>query len=418
MSFGPASRSNRDLPRHPFVARRTITCTRTLTRARARTSRRREEELCRAIYIAKTYLTVTQYHELLSTQTTGGFFKGPLTTFYGSTLLNFIASFGLKRALKQIVEPELNDPAPGGSRLTEYWHACNATGFLPLHCAVANGRIDMYNLLTGGITSDGARLPRELICKVTQRGAAASSRWARLSPLQLASKLGDKAMCKHILRDRLAIDWSWGPLSSYRLVLDEIDSAGREGNDVMEIISDFTASLQTQELLLDEFMQVRIRRTAALQVLQALQALQGADRPADASPSPWPICPIWAAPCFTVCPRAGIHLQAHRAKVGPLRAVHPLREYDHLVDLLRLLDTDRLCAQSRSAAALDGDRWHAARLVDHALRVGRGHDGEPPPPTPAVCHESLHQPASDSVSMPTSPRYASHHTRRYKSSSR
>ena len=27
--------------------------------------------------------------------------------------------------------------------------ACNMTGFLPIHCAVANGRIRMYDLLTG-----------------------------------------------------------------------------------------------------------------------------------------------------------------------------------------------------------------------------------------------------------------------------
>jgi len=215
------------------------------------TVNRKEEELMEALVLAKKHLTHSQYHELLSMQTVGGFFRGKLTTFYGGSVLNFIAAFGLKRVLKQVVLSEVHEPAPGGSRLLDYTHACSITGFLPLHAAVANGRMDMYNLLTGGITSDGMRLPRELTVRPTLKGGVGSGNlWGRLSPLQLASKLGDKQMCKHILRDRLAIDWAWGPLASYRLGLDEIDSAGSEGNDVMEIISDFEAGKHTQELLL------------------------------------------------------------------------------------------------------------------------------------------------------------------------
>lgn len=78
--------------------------------------------------------------------------------------------------------------------------------------------------------------------------------WSGLTPLQLAAKLGDHRMCKHILRKRLVLNWCWGPLSSYRISLDEIDSAHEGGNDVLELVGDFRAQESTQSLVLDDFM--------------------------------------------------------------------------------------------------------------------------------------------------------------------
>ena len=66
-------------------------------------------------------------------------------------------------------------------------------------------------------------------------------------------------MTRHILRKRLALNWKWGPLNSYRINLDEIDSAGAKvelhGNALVELVADFKAGLQTQRMLLDDFMQ-------------------------------------------------------------------------------------------------------------------------------------------------------------------
>ena len=91
---------------------------------------RREAELCEALDLCRTYLTASMYSDLLSMQAVGGFFKGKLTTFYGSTLLNFIASFGLMRAFKLLAEAE-GSHAPGGRLLLSFHaarvpHACRS----------------------------------------------------------------------------------------------------------------------------------------------------------------------------------------------------------------------------------------------------------------------------------------------------
>jgi hypothetical protein len=51
------------------------------------------------------------------------------------------------------------------------------------------------------------------------------------------------------------LNWKWGPITSYRMELTEIDSAGEHGNDLMEIVASLSANSRTQELLLDSFMQ-------------------------------------------------------------------------------------------------------------------------------------------------------------------
>lgn len=58
-----------------------------------------------------------------------------------------------------------------------------------------------------------------------------------------------------ILTARLVFNWRWGPLTSYRMELSEIDSSGDTGNDIMEVVASLDATAMTRELLLDSFMQ-------------------------------------------------------------------------------------------------------------------------------------------------------------------
>ena len=49
-----------------------------------------------------------------------------------------------------ILEFDLKEPRVAlPPRLTDRSHACPVTGFLPLHCAVANGQVEMYDFLSG-----------------------------------------------------------------------------------------------------------------------------------------------------------------------------------------------------------------------------------------------------------------------------
>ena len=47
---------------------------------------------------------------------------------------------------------------------------------------------------------------------------------------------GAQGMLQHILERRWQVQWKWGPVISYQLPLEEIDSAGVSLHDVMELI--------------------------------------------------------------------------------------------------------------------------------------------------------------------------------------
>ena len=81
--------------------------------------------------------------------------------------------------------------------------------------------------------------------------------WNALTPLQLSARLGDQRMCKHILQKRLRTNWVWGPLANYSIHLESIDSAGEAMNSVLSIVAEFGATPSTQQMLLDDFFQVR-----------------------------------------------------------------------------------------------------------------------------------------------------------------
>ena len=57
-----------------------------------------------------------------------------------------------------------------------------------------------------------------------------------------------------MLAGRAAVEWKWGPVTSYQLSLEGIDSCGESGNDVMELVCALQALRPTQEILLDDFM--------------------------------------------------------------------------------------------------------------------------------------------------------------------
>lgn len=76
-----------------------------------------------------------------------------------------------------------------------------------------------------------------------------------LNPLQLACQLGDHATFKHVLRKQSKVLWKWGPVRQYVISLSSIDSAGRGGSDVMELVAKVGAGRRTTEMLLDSCMQ-------------------------------------------------------------------------------------------------------------------------------------------------------------------
>lgn len=203
----------------------------------------REEELCELLCTAHLRLGRGQWNRMLERTPVGIFFLGFPMSFFGSTIVAFAAAFGLKRVIHTIFKLEEADAKSIGAeapiRLTDTKYACPITGFMPIHCAVANGQLQMYDFLTGANHHlakklDEIRIPCHLLALVTQRTVhGLRERWSMLTPLQLAAKLGDKRMTRHILRKRLALNWKWGPLSSYRINLAEVDSVHAEGQVIL-----------------------------------------------------------------------------------------------------------------------------------------------------------------------------------------
>ena len=89
---------------------------------------------------------------------------------------------------------------------------------------------------------------------LAQRGQVRHD-FCNLSPLQLATLLGDKRLFQHVLRRNAVMQWKWGPVTSFELDLNGLDSYGDSGNDVMEIVGRLDARLETREMLLHEFME-------------------------------------------------------------------------------------------------------------------------------------------------------------------
>jgi hypothetical protein len=158
------------------------------------------------------------------------------------------AAFNCKAAVRAILTIER--VAAEVNLLSDKAFACRITGFLPLHAAAANGMADMFDYLIGKpsqrILDDVPALPEERRADRNIKTVQSDKvEWAGLSPLQLVAKLGDDRMCKHILRDRLSLNWKWGPLSSLSLSLHEIESAYEQDAGLMELVAHFDARAHT-----------------------------------------------------------------------------------------------------------------------------------------------------------------------------
>ena len=75
-----------------------------------------------------------------------------------------------------------------------------------------------------------------------------------MSPLQLATRRGQRFMFQHVLRqDHTRALWTWGPVSQFQIQLDQgIDSTGFGASDVMEILPREDSCAATMDLILDD----------------------------------------------------------------------------------------------------------------------------------------------------------------------
>ena len=174
---------------------------------------------------------------------------------YGSTPIGYMVAFSMPRPIALLAfHCKSCSKMHGLLQLDNPRHACRITGFLPLHIAVVNGLTGMYDFILNFANirelEEFRSRPNLISTRVGQ-----FREYAGLTPLQLAAKVGDHRLFQYIMRRTAKVLWVWGPVTQYELSLDQIDSTGETGNDVMELIGMGDAQKKTQEMLLDNFMQ-------------------------------------------------------------------------------------------------------------------------------------------------------------------
>ena len=207
-----------------------------------------EKLLCKFIELAMRRdgpfdLSDEQARAAFTSLASGVFFNDMPMRFYGGSPLAYAASFELREAVRALLDTGLVS-------LNDRSITCPLSGFHPIHAVVASGSTAMYEFLS-------SELPREMQAdssNLTGVGQLSSLNLQGLAPLALATKLGDHAMVKHILRKQCVIVWIWGPVTAYSMDLDNIDSAGEGGTDMMELVARLDAKKSTRELLLDKFL--------------------------------------------------------------------------------------------------------------------------------------------------------------------
>jgi len=213
----------------------------------------REMELMEVIWIAARNLKRKALKKTFTAPARGGFFLEEPMLFYGGSAVSYAVAFELEGAIRQmLLAADECAEMQGVIDLNEPSHACPLTGFLPIHVAVANSLTSMFNFL---VDLPGMAIQFDPCCAMTSslsvKGKFAS--WSALSPLQLATKLGDRRMVQYIMRSQSVCDWQWGPVSEWHINLEGIDSVGQTGNDVLELLGMLDASAETQRMLLDDF---------------------------------------------------------------------------------------------------------------------------------------------------------------------
>jgi hypothetical protein len=175
---------------------------------------RREDLLCELLQLALDNLTRQEVTVVLGSQATGVFFGGPPMRWYGGSPLGYACSFGLRKAVQTMLMSgvvSLNDPAS----------ACQMTGMMPIHVVAANGLTSMYDWMT----KDLAEEHRADVTATARLGTQVSLGLYQLSPMQVAVRVGDHTMFKHLLRRQCSVLWVWGPVTQYSINLLGVDSA-------------------------------------------------------------------------------------------------------------------------------------------------------------------------------------------------
>ena len=207
---------------------------------------RREHEAIQVLNLAQAHLSGDEARAFLAAQATGVFFESPPMVWYGESVLSYACVFGLRELVRRLLDTGIVslDTNPGA-----------LTGFYPIHAVSANGNRGMFDYLV-------AALPAELRANKwihTDAHGKLSDEYNLdgMSPLQLSAKRGVRIMFQHIMKRELTtVLWTWGPVTQYQVSLDGIDSSsGTDDADVMEVLVRDDATLDTQEFMLDDFMQ-------------------------------------------------------------------------------------------------------------------------------------------------------------------
>ncbi len=185
---------------------------------------RREEELLRVIELSAQKLDDTQLKNLWTSQAQGSFFYDAPMKHYGGTALAYFCCFGMRDAVVKV----LSEPKLRFLSLNKEDQACVITGHLPLHAVTANSMYEMYKFLVDKLP-EHPDVPKEMHAKSDARTLD------NLTPMQLAMQMGHKNMVKQIMRRQTRVLWKWGPVTQYEVDLECVDSAGKGGNDLMEL---------------------------------------------------------------------------------------------------------------------------------------------------------------------------------------
>jgi len=174
-----------------------------------------EDALCEVIELAACHLAPKECEETFHANATGVFFYDSPMCFYGSKVFSYAVAFSLDLALLTMLRCSKEQPSMKGIfDLNDLTRACPLTGFLPLHVAVANSLTTMFNFLIDlpGLSIEYDDMRADIHTLSTY---GALQRWAALSPLQLATMLGDQRLVQYIIRTQSYCNWTWGPVSEW-----------------------------------------------------------------------------------------------------------------------------------------------------------------------------------------------------------
>ena len=136
----------------------------------------------------------------------GPFFRMGGKAFYGEYPLHFAVALRRKKSALYL--------AAAGARVLDR----DSHGNSALHVAVFHRLPGMLDLLLDSCCPPGEPLA------AWQDEAAKAVNGAGLTPLTLAASLGDLALFEHLLRRQRKVKWKYGPVTSFSLALEDIDT--------------------------------------------------------------------------------------------------------------------------------------------------------------------------------------------------